>query len=410
MIHTSPLEQPGSGDAGGMNVYVVESARRMAEAGAEVDIFTRATSSQVPSVVDLFPGVKVHHLIAGPFQGLAKEELPGQFCALSNALMREEANHSPGHYDLIHSHYWLSGQVGWVAAERWNVPLVHTMHTMAKVKNAALAEGDRPEPNVRAIGEEQVVSAADALIANTEAEAASLVGLYDANPDKVHVVAPGVDLETFTPGNKEMSRMHIGVPKEKILLTFVGRIQPHKGPDTLIKAAAEMIKISPVLRNRLKIAVLGGASGNTSEPARLRELAAWLGISDLVHFGEPSDRNELPHWYRSSDLVVVPSHSESFGLVALEAQACGTPVVATAVGGLRTAVSDGISGVLVDGHDPRAWASVLVRLVSEPDRRKHLAIGAIEHAQRFGWRATAENLLEIYEDLLRKKDTSRALA
>ena len=156
MIHTSPLEQPGSGDAGGMNVYVVESARRMAEAGAEVDIFTRATSSQVPSVVDLFPGVKVHHLIAGPFQGLAKEELPGQFCALSNALMREEANQSPGHYDLIHSHYWLSGQVGWVAAERWNVPLVHTMHTMAKVKNAALAEGDRPEPNVRAIGEEQV--------------------------------------------------------------------------------------------------------------------------------------------------------------------------------------------------------------------------------------------------------------
>ena len=323
MIHTSPLEQPGTGDAGGMNVYVVESAKRMAAAGVKVDIFTRATSSSLPAKVEIADGVEVHHLVAGPYQGLAKED-----------------------------HYWLSGQVGWVAAERWNVPLVHTMHTMAKVKNAALAEGDSPEPTGRAIGEEQVVAASDALIANTEAEAASLVGLYSADPQKVHVVAPGVDLEMFKPGSKKEARKLLGVREDAILLSFVGRIQPHKGPDTLIRAASEIIKIDPNLRSRLEIAIVGGASGSTTEPSRLRELAAWLGINDMIRFVEPTDRGHLPEWYRASDIVVVPSHSESFGLVALEAQACGTPVVATAVGGLRTAIRDGISGLLVDGHDP----------------------------------------------------------
>ena len=410
MIHTSPLEQPGTGDAGGMNVYVVESAKRMAATGVKVDIFTRATSSTLPATVEIADGVEVHHLVAGPYQGLAKEDLPGQFCALSAALMREEALRFQGHYRLIHSHYWLSGQVGWVAAERWNVPLVHTMHTMAKVKNAALAEGDVPEPSGRAIGEEQVVAASDALIANTEAEAASLVGLYSADPQKVHVVSPGVDLEMFTPGNKKSARKILGVREDAILLSFVGRIQPHKGPDTLIRAAAEMIKIEPNLRSRLEIAIVGGASGSTTEPSKLRELAAWLGINDMIRFVEPTDRLHLPEWYRASDIVVVPSHSESFGLVALEAQACGTPVVATAVGGLRTAIRDGISGLLVDGHDPKSWASVLYRLAIEEDRRIELGRGALEHASHFGWQATAEKMLAVYDSLLSGSAEVRSFA
>ena len=410
MIHTSPLEQPGTGDAGGMNVYVVESAKRMAATGVKVDIFTRATSSTLPATVEIADGVEVHHLVAGPYQGLAKEDLPGQFCALSAALMREEALRTQGHYRLIHSHYWLSGQVGWVAAERWNVPLVHTMHTMAKVKNAALAEGDVPEPSGRAIGEEQVVAASDALIANTESEAASLVGLYSADPQKVYVVSPGVDLEMFTPGNKKSARKLLGVREDAILLSFVGRIQPHKGPDTLIRAAAEMIKIEPNLRSRLEIAIVGGASGSTTEPSKLRELAAWLGINDMIRFVEPTDRSHLPEWYRASDIVVVPSHSESFGLVALEAQACGTPVVATAVGGLRTAIRDGISGLLVDGHDPKSWASVLYRLAIEEDRRIELGRGALEHASHFGWQATAEKMLAVYDSLLSGSAEVRSFA
>jgi D-inositol-3-phosphate glycosyltransferase len=396
MVHTSPLEQPGTGDAGGMNVYVVESAKRMARRGIEVDIFTRATESQLPPVVELADGVRVHHLVAGPYEGLAKEDLPGQLCALASSLMRIEARYPRGYYDLIHSHYWLSGQVGWLASERWGVPLVHTMHTMAKVKNLALADGDYPEPETRAIGEAQVVAASDALIANTETEAAHLVGLYGANPNQVFVVEPGVDLDTFTPGSSHDARRALGISPDSILLTFVGRVQPHKGPDVLLRAAAELLREQPWLRPLLRIAVVGGASGAPKEPQRLADLVDWLGITANVLFVPPVHRAILPLWYRASDLVCVPSHSESFGLVAIEAQACGTPVVAAAVGGLRTAVADGFSGVLVDGHQPRDWAIVLGRLINEPGRRAVLGAGALTHAQRFGWENTAERTLDVY--------------
>jgi D-inositol-3-phosphate glycosyltransferase len=403
MVHSSPLEQPGTGDAGGMNVYVVEAAKRMAESGVEVDIFTRATSSSLPPRVELAEGVNVHHLVAGPFEGLAKEELPAQLCAMASGLMRAEARVPRGHYDLIHSHYWLSGQVGWLASERWGVPLVHTMHTMAKVKNLALADGDTPEPPARAIGEEQVVSAAHALIANTETEAAHLVGLYGADPSSVHVVEPGVDLETFSPGTSSArieARRALGIAPDAVVLAFVGRIQPHKGPDVLLRAAAELVNSQPWLRSRLVVAVVGGSSGAGKEVERLNDLANWLGIASSVLFMPPVDRAALPLWYRSADLVCVPSHSESFGLVALEAQACGTPVVAAAVGGLRTAVADGYSGVLIDGHEPRDWAIVLGRLIAEPRRRDLLAIGAVDHARRFGWELTASRTLDVYEELL----------
>ena len=395
MVHTSPLDQPGIGDAGGMNIYVVESAQRMAAMGVSVDIFTRRTDASQPDIVEISPGVRVRHFECG-HGTLTKEQLPAHINGLSKEFLRILKSEN---YDVIHSHYWLSGKVAMPAAKELGIPLIHTMHTMARVKNLNLAEGEVPEPMIRVQGETQVVAAADALIANTDAEGASLVSLYDACPDKVHVVTPGVDLYNFTPGNgRNSARDVVELPHDALVVSFVGRIQPHKGPEVLIRATSEMIKHSPMLRHKLVVNVIGGASGaNTEEVDRLKELSSWLGIDDVVRFEPPVARKDLAQWYRAADLVVVPSYSESFGLVALEAQACGTPVVATAVGGLRTAVADGISGVLVDGHDPKAWSSIILRLLQEPQRRVLLSMGAIEHASHFGWDATARGTLDIYD-------------
>src|SRR5690349_8448046 len=213
-VHTSPLEQPGTGDAGGMNVYIVEGSKRLAERDVAVEIFTRATSSELPPVVEMVPGVTVRHITAGPFEGLSKEELPSQLCAFTNGVLRAEAARPPGAYDLIHSHYWMSGQVGWLARERWGVPHVHTAHTLAKVKNRFIAEGDRPEPKARVIGEEQVIAEADRLVANTRFEAQDLVSCYDADPTRLSVVQPGVDLERFRPGgSRAADRRRLGLPE-----------------------------------------------------------------------------------------------------------------------------------------------------------------------------------------------------
>ena len=399
MVHSSPLDQAGTGDAGGMNVYVVESAKKMAAAGVNVDIFTRTNHSNLPETVEIADGVNVKHLVAGPFEGLSKEELPSQLGALTSSFMNYQKQLPNDYYSLLHSHYWISGQLGWMVSERTGIPLIHTMHTTAKVKNLNLADDEKPEPQTRAIGEEQVVKASTGLITNTDAEAASLVSLYDACPDNVFVVAPGVDLQTFSPGSgKSMARIKLNIAPDAIMLTFVGRIQPHKGPDVLLRAVAEMVTHSPHLKAKLAVVIMGGASGSgLNELEKLKVLAKFLKIEDVTHFVAPVKRDELANWYRASDLVCVPSYSESFGLVALEAQACGTPVVATAIGGLRTAVSDGISGSLVDGHDPKAWSAVISRLIAEPQRRLLLSMGAVVHASHFGWENTAHKTLEVYD-------------
>jgi D-inositol-3-phosphate glycosyltransferase len=399
-VHTSPLEQPGTGDAGGLNVYVVETAKRLARLGTEVEIFTRATSSDVPSTVEMMPGVTVRNVIAGPFEGLSKNDLPGQLCAFSAGLLRTEARLTAGWYDLVHSHYWLSGQVGWLAADRWNIPLLHSMHTMAKVKNASLAEGDDPEPVGRVIGEEQVVAAADRLIANTAFEADDLIELYDADPARVAVVPPGVDLDVFRPEGETgryRARARLGLPASAEVLLFVGRIQPLKAPDVLLRGVARMVAEQPERRERLVVAVLGGPSGNGLErPEELQKLAVELGIGDLVSFHQPVGRAVLADWYRAADLVAVPSYSESFGLVAVEAQACGTPVIAARVGGLATAVLDGETGLLVSGHDPDTWSASLSGLLDATRLRASMAIAAVEHANRFSWDRTVEATLRVY--------------
>ena len=407
MVHTSPLDQPGAGDAGGMNIYVVESAERMAAMGVSVDIFTRRHNPDLPDIVELSPGVRVRHLNVGACSA-TKEELPALIPNLSDAFSKVLEDEK---YDVLHSHYWISGKVAMPVAKKFGIPLAHTMHTMARVKNMNLAEGERPEPMIRVQGETQVVAAADALIANTDAEAASLVSLYEACPDNVSVVSPGVDLYTFTAGSgRKAAREAVGLPQDAHILAFVGRIQPHKGPEVLIRAVAEMLNHSPHLRTKLITIIMGGASGSgLGEVERLKDLVSWLNISDVVRFENPVPRAQIPQWYRAADLVCVPSYSESFGLVALEAQACGTPVVATAVGGLRTAVADGISGVLVDGHDPRAWSSVLARLIQEPQRRVLLSMGAIEHASHFGWDATARGTLDIYDRIIATSASARKI-
>jgi D-inositol-3-phosphate glycosyltransferase len=407
MVHTSPLDQPGAGDAGGMNIYVVESAERMAAMGVSVDIFTRRHNPDLPDIVELSPGVRVRHLNIGACSA-TKEELPALIPNLSDAFSKVLEDEK---YDVLHSHYWISGKVAMPVAKKFGIPLAHTMHTMARVKNMNLAEGERPEPMIRVQGETQVVAAADALIANTDAEAASLVSLYEACPDNVSVVSPGVDLYTFTAGSgRKAAREAVGLPQDAHILAFVGRIQPHKGPEVLIRAVAEMLNHSPHLRPKLITVIMGGASGSgVGEVERLKDLVSWLNISDVVRFENPVPRAQIPQWYRAADLVCVPSYSESFGLVALEAQACGTPVVATAVGGLRTAVADGISGVLVDGHDPRAWSSVLARLLQEPQRRVLLSMGAIEHASHFGWDATARGTLDIYDRIIATSASARKI-
>ncbi|WP_034611067.1 glycosyltransferase [Cellulomonas sp. URHD0024] len=420
-VHTSPLEQPGTGDAGGMNVYVLELSRALAGRGARVEIFTRATSSDQAETVTLpgldaagrplsraqerevlladdveagvVPPILVHHVPAGPFERLDKNDLPGVLCGMAAGVLRSEAARRPGWYDVVHSHYWLSGQVGAIAADRWEVPLVHTAHTLARVKNASLAPGDVPEPNVRVIGEEQVVADAHALVASTPVEAEELVELYGADPDRVHVVEPGVDLDRFVPGDRSAARRSLGLPPDRQIVLFAGRVQALKAPDVLVRALG-VLKVTG--RPVPLLVVLGGPSGRTTAVRELLALASMTGVADDVIMHPPADRDTLARWYHAADVVAMPSRSESFGLVAAEAQASGIPVVAACVGGLRTIVDHDVSGRLVRGHDPAVWADVLSEVLASDDLRQAYAVGARQVAERFGWSTTADQMLKVY--------------
>ena len=374
-----------------MNVYVLQTALHLARRGIEVEIFTRATASADPPVERVAPGVLVRNVVAGPFEGLDKYDLPTQLCGFAAGVLRTEASHEPGHYDIVHSHYWLSGQVGWLARDRWAVPLVHTAHTLAAVKNAALAEGDAPEPPLRMVGEQQVVDEADRLIVNTDDEARQLISIHRADPASIDVVHPGVDLDVFRPGDRRAARAALGLPLDEDIVAFVGRIQPLKAPDIVLRAAAKLPGV--------RIVVAGGPSGSgLASPDGLVRLTDELGIAARVTFLPPQSRADLATLFRAADLVAVPSYSESFGLVAVEAQACGTPVVAAAVGGLPVAVRDGITGTLVSGHDVDQWAAAiddLLRLRGEPEGNA-MNCAAAANAATFSWENTTDALLASY--------------
>jgi len=391
-LHTSPMEQPGSGDAGGMNVYVRALAAALAETGVEVEIFTRSTSAAQPAVEHPSPGVCVHNVLAGPPRKLPKEELPGLLHSMVAEINRIRQLQPHGRYDVIHSHYWVSGVAGLELAELWRLPLVHTMHTMAKVKNQLLESGEQPEPRRREDGEHRIVDGATRMIANTGTEAAELVSHYNADIDHIDVAPPGVDLAVFTPAFRNRARAQHGIAPDKFHLLFAGRIQRLKGPQILIKAAALLRSRRPDID--LQLTILGAVSG--AKDFNLKTLISAAGMDDVATHHPPVNAPELAGWYRSADVVVMPSYSESFGLVALEAQACGTPVLATKVGGLSRAVQDGRTGMLIEGHKASDWADALESLFDDAQTRTDMGRAAAIHAQEFGWQHTAAITLDSY--------------
>lgn len=398
-MHTSPLEQPGSGDAGGMNVYVNATAAQLAKQGVEVDVFTRATRPSLGETVEVAPGYRVINIVAGPYEGLEKEDLPTQLVAFTGGILAYvRCQHA--RYDLIHSHYWLSGQVGWLLRDLWEVPQVHTAHTLAAVKNLARGADDAPETEARRICEQQVVDNADLMVVNTVEEAKDLVAHYDARRSAIAVVAPGADVEVFSPGtdrNTEKARRELGVPLHAKVVAFVGRLQDFKGPQVLLRAAAEMTDADP--QRPLRVLICGGASGQHSSAESYTRLARKLGLGGIVRFLDPRPPEELVSVYRAADLVAVPSSNESFGLVALEAQAAGTPVVAAKVGGLPIAVADGQTGRLLDTHDPQHWARALGELLDDDATRIAMGEAAVHHAAQFSWEHSAAKLREVYGSL-----------
>jgi D-inositol-3-phosphate glycosyltransferase len=396
-MHTSPLATPGVGDAGGLNVYVGEVARRLGERGLKVDVFTRDAGHGRPPVVEVNEHTRVIHVPAGPAGPVAKEALLDLVHDFGEALDAEI-----GHYDLIHSHYWLSGMVARRLKARHGIPFVHTMHTMARVKNSTLSEHQTSEPNDREHGEAAVVVDADVLTANTPDEASELQQHYGATTDQIRIVPPGVDLHTFHPCDQSHNRVQLRVDQEKQIILFVGRIQPLKAPDVLIRAVAELSETDPSRRDRLRLIIIGSPSGPDSEwSATLAPLARDLGVGDLVIFRPHSPRADLFRWYCVADVVGVPSYNESFGLVALEAQACGRPVVATDVGGLRHTVRDQVTGLLVPGQDVQGWAAALGKLLDNEDERHQMGASAAAHASSFSWDNTAAATLAAYGVALR---------
>lgn len=399
-MHTSPLEQPGSGDAGGMNVYVLNTARHLARQGVEVDIYTRATRPSQGEVVEVEDRLRVINIVAGPYEGLDKDALPTQLAAFAGGIMLYVKCQGLA-YDLIHSHYWLSGQVGWLLRDLWEVPLVHTAHTLAAVKNAYRSADVRPESEARRICEQQLVDNADLLVVNTRQETDDLVEHYDADAERVVVVSPGADTELFTPGtdrNTERARRQLGIPLHARVVAFVGRLQQFKGPQVLIRAVAELVRRDP--GRNLRVLICGGPSGAQATPEYYVDLARELGVERRIRFLDPRPPEELVTIYQAADIVAVPSYNESFGLVAIEAQATGTPVVAARAGGLSLAVAEGETGLLVDGHEAPDWADALAQLLDDDDTRVRMAEDAVGHAANFSWSSSASQLASVYSEAL----------
>lgn len=386
-MHTSPLDQPGCADAGGMNVYIIRLAEQLAASGVQVDIATR-TGPGLDPVVEAADGVRVLH-VSGAFDGLDKHELAGEVDSFAAAVRAHPKLWD--RYDVLHGHYWLSGLAGLRLRESFAVPLVQSMHTLARVKDAHRPPRQPLEPAFRIVGEEKLAIAADWTVANADDEAAALINDYGAPTDRVSVVHPGVDLRRFVPGSRDEARASLGVGDEP-LLVLAGRIHPLKGLDVLLEALAEVRQERGLEATRL--AVVGGFEPDYAVSAH--ELIGRLGLTDAVTLVPPATQDELAQWYRAADAVTVPSYSESFGFVALEAQAAGTPVIATRVGGLTTAVDHGNSGVLVDGHDPARWAKVVASVLSDHACRNRLAAGARPQAERFSWERAATELIDVY--------------
>lgn len=387
-LHTSPLVQPGSGDSGGMNVYVRELVSSLAQAGVECTTYTRATRPDLPEVVQVEPGHRVVHIPAGRYD-LAKEQLPSVLDEFGNAVIDHIKNDSPA--DVLHANYWLSGLVGHRIKHELDLPFVSTFHTLAKVK----AEGGDFEPEWRERAEAEIIGCADAICVSCTEEERQFRRLYGNPAGKIEIIAPGVEHAFFAPGDRAGARNALGLPADSPVLLFVGRIQPLKGPDVAVRALAELRRPDAVLL------IVGGASGvdGAEELALVESLAAELGVADQIRVIEPQPHHILSTYYRAADAVIVPSRSESFGLVALEASACGIPVVASGVGGLLSLVDHGATGFLVPDRDPATFAEHLATILDHPQQAAAMGRRGAVRAKKYTWGFAAARLRRMYTDL-----------
>ena len=387
-MHTSPLLQPGTGDAGGLNVYVDELARTMAQRGVAVDVYTRRTSPTQPAVVDVTDGYRVHHVTAGPQEPIAVAELPRWIALFTEGVIRAiAAGPKP---DVIHSHYWISGWAGVLVKEALDVPLANSFHTLGRIKDLGRRDDENPASPMRILTEEEVIARSDCVIASTPFEFDDLLDHYGANPERLCTSPPGIDHDVFRPGDKAAARHELGLGEEPLVL-FAGRIQALKGLDVAIGALSHMKAPAELL-------IVGGPSGpaGDAEIAHLAALANGLCVNHRVHLVSPQPHNRLAEYYRAADVLVMPSRSETFGLVAAEAQACGLPVVASRIGGLPYVVADGKSGLLVDVGDEPGFAAALDRILLDSEFHAELVDGALAKSEEFSWRATSDRLLELY--------------
>lgn len=391
-VHTSPLDLPGkTKDAGGMNVYMRELAQALAQRDLKIDIYTRCTNKQTPRIVQISPNVRVIHIQAGPLAPVHKHDLyqylPEFACHIEEFRQQEAL-----HYDVIHSHYWLSGLVALKLARLWDVPHVIMFHTLACLKQ--LANPKEPEPALRIAWEQKLMQQADHIIAATTDERAQMIRYCGAEPEKVKVIPCGVDLQLFVPHNKRLARKCLGLPMEQPALLFAGRLDPFKGPDLLLQAAAMM-------RVEAQIVIVGGnITGEDEDLQKLRDLAQELHIDNRVHFLGAQPQQELPWFYSAADVTVVPSYHETFGLTAVEALACGTPVVATRAGGLTTVVQHDETGFLV-ARTPEAFAEHIDTLLCNPALCYSMSMKSRDSIQLYSWHEVANKVQQLYAQLTR---------
>lgn len=398
--HTSPLAALGGKHSGGMNVYVRELAAQLAKRGHRVDIFTRGMKDEEQAIVQ---GARLITLAAGPHREVEKNELATFIPEFAQRVL-EFAQRAQLNYDLINAHYWMSGLVGEHLKAAWSVPMVVMFHTLGLVKNRIAMLGER-ESDERIRGERRVLAAAEMVVAATPAERADLQWLYELRSDRAAVISPGVDLDQFRPMNKAAARAALGLPVGEFQILFVGRIEALKGIDTLIRAS-QLLVTSGELSRPFRVQIIGGDVEESleqlgSEMARLRKLVADLNMEQGVHFLGSRRQRELPAYYAAADVVVMPSYSESFGMVALEAMACGRPVIASRVGGLAYLVQDGVTGFHVQEGSAEEMAARLAELLRETPRLERMGAVARGEAEKYSWEKTAIDLENLFRKLKR---------
>jgi len=407
--HTCPLATLGGKDTGGMNVYVRELTRSLGESNIHVDAFTRSQDEHVPHVLhDLGYGNRVVHIPAGPEDPLPKKELAKYVPEFASEILKF-ARQKGIKYDLIHTHYWMSGVAGKYLQEEWDIPIIHMYHTLGIMKNRVAQSASEIEGDYRLNGEFEVLKAASRIVVSTRAEQEQLTSLYGADPDKLVTISPGVDTSHFYPIPADEAKAVIGIPPEDRMLLFVGRIERLKGVETLIRAIAHMRKVGVLGKCPHYLAVIGGDPEGqqqdiNTEMTRLQKLCQELGIGDLVVFLGKRNQNLLPYYYSSAEVLVLPSHYESFGMVALEAMACGTPVVASQVGGLAYLVKDGVNGYSVPEGDPIALGNKLTELIRDDALRARLGEQANQYAQDFSWDKITARMITVYKEVLRQPE------